>query len=394
MAEGVFTILYRQITSSQIPFPSSDALTGTNLANGTVINQTVGRYLNNPLFAGITLQVTGGGQSRMSICFGPEQEGKRVLLFITFSSTVYEFEVQIWAAGCWKIENPGNGPATPNSIFFGTPVNMAEPFPPGESVGGENPPPPYNPFIPWLLINIEAGTAACALADIIKVTVNTIPTVAIASATVYKDGLPTGITLSQLQAGVTFDQPGDYEVRITYQYLGDGTDQNPPGPPGEVLTRGFTISETPFPHMQRQSRVYGYVEPGEALLFDDALIDDGTIEYNALSGTFTLRFCGDYFIKWFIVTEMGMATDGSEFAIAVNGSTDITGSSHARVANNVGFSIVHVTAMPPTVQLLNMSDNIIELSKFTLVTAGIILYKIGDEMPTITAARIAAKGNA
>jgi len=382
MAEGVFTILYRQITSSQIPFPSSDALTGTNLASGTVINQTVGRYLNNPLFAGITIQTTGsGGNARMQICFGPEQTLKRVLLFITFSSTVYEFEVQIWAPGCWTLQNPGNGPATPNSIFFGTPVNVTEPFPPGESVGGENPPPPYNPFIPWLLVNIEAGSAACALLDIVKVTVNTIPTVAIASATVYKDSLPTGITLSQLQAGVTFSDPGDYEVRIVYQYLGDGTSQNPPGPPGEILSRNFTISTIPFPHMQRQSRVYGYILPDEPMLFDDALVDDGTIDYNALNGAFTLRFCGDYLIKWFIVPEMGMATNGSEFAIAVNGVTDLTGASHAMVSPTVGFTIVKVAGPPPAVQLICVSDAVIELSKFTLVTAGIVIFKIGDETP-------------
>ena len=383
MAQGVFTILWRQITAAQVPFPSSEALTGTNLANGTVVNQTIGRYLNNPEFAGITIVTTGsGGNARLQICFGPEQEGKKVKLYITFSSTVYEFEVQIWSAGCWIIQNPGSGPATPNSIVFGDPVPIFEDFNPGES-DPNHPPPTHNPFIPWLLINIEQGTSACTLADVIKVTINPISSVAIASATVYKDGQPTGITLAQLQAGVTFTDPGAYEVRITYQYLGDGTTQNPPGPPGEILTRDFTISTTPFPHMQRQSRVYGYIVPGEAMLFDDAVVDDGTIEYNEVNGAFTLRFCGDYFIKWFIVPQGGFSIDGVNLGISINGSLDLIGSSHAKISPTDGFTIVKVDGPPPTVQLISVSDGTIELSTVTQVKAGIVIFKIGDEIPIL-----------
>lgn len=383
MADGVFTILWRQITSSQIPFPSSDALTGTNLANGTVVDQTVGRYLNNPLFAGITIRTTGsGGNARMQICFGPEQVGKRVKLYITFSNTVYEFEVQVWGPDCWTIQNPGNGPSMPNSIYIGNPVNMFDDFEPGES-DPAHPPPTYNPFIPDLLINIDSETSECTLVDIITVTINQIPTVAIASATVYQDGQPTGITLSELLAGVTFTDPGNYEVRIVYQYLGDGTEQNPIGPPGQVLTRDFTISTIPFPHMQRESRVYGYVVPGDPMLFDDTLMDDGTIDYNVINGAFTLRFCGDYFIKWFIAPEMGLTTDGSDFAVAVNGITDLTGSSHTRISPTVGFTVVKVNGPPPTVQLVSVADGIIELSKVTQVKAGIVIFKIGDEIPQI-----------
>jgi len=381
MAQGIFTILWRQITAGQIPFPSTDALTGTNLASGTVVNQTVGRYLNNPEFAGITILSTGtGGNARLQICFGEEQAGKKIKAYITFANIVFEFEIQIWAAGCWTIQNPGSGPATPNSIIFGNPVPIYEDFGPGES-DPAHPPPTHNPFIPWLLINIEQETDACTLVDIIKVAINPISTVAIASATVLKDGQPTGITLAQLQVGVLFTDPGNYEVVIVYQFLGDGTSQNPPGPPGQTLVRGFSISTAPFPHMQRQSRVYGYVVPGEAMLFDDAVEDDGTIEYNAVTGAFTLRFCGDYFIKWFVILEGGTTTDGANFAIAINGATDLIGSCHAKVSPTVGFSIVKVDGPPTTVQLISVSDDILQLSQVTQVTAGIVIFKIGDELP-------------
>ena len=376
MADGIFTVVWRTVTAVPVP----GALTGQNLANGTVITNTIAPYLNNPLYAGIAVATSGsGGNARLQLCFGPEQERKRVLAYVTFASTITEFEVQIWGPGCWTISNPGSGPSVPNSITLGTPVGVTEAFPPGES-DLPHPPPTHDPFFPWLVVTIEQAVT-CALADVVKVLIISIPTVAVASAAVSKDGQPTGITLSQLQAGVTFTDPGVYEVRAVYQYLGDGTSQNPPGPPGQVLTRDFTITATPFPHMQRQSRVYGYILPNEPMLFDDVLADDGTIEYNMLNGAFTLRFCGDYFIKWFIIPEMGMATNGSEFAIAVNGATDLTGSSHAMVSPTAGFTIVKVNGPPPTAQLVCVSDAVIELSKFTLVTAGIVIFKIGDETP-------------
>jgi len=115
--------------------------------------------------------------------------------------------------------------------------------------------------------------------------------------------------------------------------------------------------------------------------FDDALADDGTIEYNGMTGAFTLRFCGDYFIKWFVVPEGGQTTDGSNFAITVNGVTGLIGSCHAKVSPTAGISIVKVNSTPPTVQLISVSEGIIELSRVTHVKAGIVIFKIGDEMP-------------
>ena len=380
MATGIYVINWGTIAAIPSGF---EPLTGQNLASGTVVMNTIPRYLNNPEFADITIQTAGsGGNARMQICFGPAQVGKKIKAYITFSNTITAFEIQVWGPACWTIQNPGSGPATPNSIAFGNPVNIFDDFNPDES-DPAHPPPTHNPFIPWLLINIEQETGECALADIVRVTINAIPSVAIASATVYKDGQPTGITLPQLQAGVLFEDPGEYEVRIVYQYLGDGTPQNPPGPPGEVLTRFFTISETPFPHIQRESRVYGYVVPGDPMLFDNALVDGGTIEYNSLNGAFTLRFCGDYFIQWFVATQMGLTTDGSNFAIALDGVTDIIGSDHVRISPTLGFTIVKVNGPPPTVQLVSVADGIIELSQMTLVKAGIVIFKIGEEMPII-----------
>jgi len=385
MATGVFIVYWRSITSTQIPFPSSETLTGTqisppNAATPIYLTNTAGRYLNNPAFAGITIWTNGlsGGNARTSICFSDEMVGRKIKVYFGFASLYYEYEVQVWGPGCWVMVNPGSGPATPNSITFGNPVDIFEDFDPNER-DPAHPPPTYNPFIPWLVITIEQSVTACALSDVITVTLHPIPTVSIVRAAVYKDGVDTGATLAQLVAGVTYAEPGEYEVVVVYRYLGDGI--NPPSTVDETLARTFTISTAPFPLMQRASRVHGYVVPGDPLLFDTGVVDNGTIEYNTLNGEFTLRFCGDYFIKWFVVPQMDLAKDGVNFAIAVNGSTGLIGSSHAAISPAVGFTIVAVDGAPPKIQLVSVSDGTIFLSEVTQVTAGILIFKIGEEMP-------------
>ena len=86
MPDGEFAIFWRTIISSQVPFNISDTLTGTNVAPkpGEIIvisNISATRYLGNPAFFGIEISTIGsGGNARTQVCFGKEQEGKRLKL--------------------------------------------------------------------------------------------------------------------------------------------------------------------------------------------------------------------------------------------------------------------------------------------------------------------------
>ena len=386
MATGVFTIQWRILPSAAIFFPTSDTFSIANNTTVAVTSLTIARYNNNPAFVGITVTNTQAGYV---ICFDERQVGNKVLIYPNFGANYYEFEVQIWAAGCWTLVNPGSGSARPNQIFLGTPVPFSNDFPANErplDCGNLPPPPgcfppvpPYNPFTPWLVVTLDQIVGECTLSDKMRVTLNPIPTVNIIRAAVYKDSVNTGVTLTQLLAGYTFTAPGDYRVEVVYRYLGDAI--NPPSTVDETLTRNFSISTTPFPHIQMQSLVYDFIEPGQAILFNSTLVSEGTIEYSVITREFTLRFCGDYFIKWFIAAQSGLTTNGANFAIAVNGQTDLIGSSHVRVSPTLGFSIVRVSGAPPTISLVNISDDTVYLSPAVKVTAGIVIFKIGDEMP-------------
>ncbi|MDR2168099.1 MAG: hypothetical protein LBE35_09675 [Clostridiales bacterium] len=382
MNEGVFTILWRMITSSDVPFPTSETLTGSYVAPKAgevyVISDIAAtRYYNNPEFMGIEITASGsGGNTRTQICFGPEQEGRRIKLYVVFSNTVYEYEVQIWEAGCWTMNNPGSGPATPNAITFGDPVGIHDQWTENETDPTfPQPPPEYSPFIPNLLLDIDVPIGACMLNAAFKVTINPISTVNIITATVYRDGINTGVTLQQLIAGYTFTLQGFYVVDILYRYLGDG--QNPPAPQDSVLIRDFTIDAEPFPHMQRESLIHSAVYPGEAVLFYHALSDDGSISYLDETGEFMLNFCGVYFVKWFVAPQTGLSTDGANFAICVNGSEDSPGAAHLKISAVSGVSIIKVDGPPPVMKLCNASDNSLQLSHVAKVTAGILIFRIG-----------------
>ena len=400
MADGVYTITWRLIDSSVISTTIPAINEAVSIANGSTVAVTSFPYARyqNPIFAGITVANQSGGQGRWVVCFAENQVGNKVMIYVNFSATWYEVEIQIWKAGCWTIQSPtGSGPSKPNNIIFGTPVPIFENFLPNErptdcttvvpAPPGTSPCvvplPPYNPFVPRLLINLDRIPGACMLTENMKVTINPIPFVTIQSAFVYKDGVNTGITLAQLQAGYTFTTPGNYEVRITYRYEGEpGNPNNPPDPPGySTLIRDFHIASTPFPHIQRENRFYGYVNPGEAIIFNTVVEDDGTIEYNMLTGEFTLAFCGYYKIKWFVATESSSTTDGINFAIAINGQPGMIGSSHADVGEMVGFGIVKVNGAPPVITLVNVSNNDVYFSQASQVKAGIVIYKIGDVAP-------------
>ena len=108
MAAGVYVIYWRSITSYQVPFPTSETLTGTqisppNAATPINIINTAGRYLNNPEFAGISIRTNGlsGGNARTSICFSQEMVGKKIKLYFSFANSYYEYEIQVWGEGCF-----------------------------------------------------------------------------------------------------------------------------------------------------------------------------------------------------------------------------------------------------------------------------------------------------
>jgi len=361
-------VFWYQITSSELPFPTSRALTSLPAGNGALINSGNAAY-TDPSFAGIYVRSNGlsGGNARWIIECTAEMTGKKFKAYVNFGNNWYVFEIQVWGPGSWTIENPGTGPAVPNQIIFGEVVPVFEDFPPNER-DPNHPPPTFNPFEPIVTIEPQ-GTGSCNLMDRILVQLSEPVGVTITQVLVSRDGIPFSVSLADLLAGFVFTQAGRYEMLISFDYLGN---------PTQTLTAYFAVLGEPYPHLQLERTFGGTIFPQTPVVFDNVLLSNGSIENNTVNGQIEIYFCGIFLIKWFVVPQLGLTTDGLNFAIAVNGAHGPQGSGHSKVSSAVGFTVITVDSTPYTLRLINISDGDIALSDITQVTAGLIIAKIGD----------------
>jgi len=360
----MFEVFWYQITSAQLPFPTSRALSAIP-ASGALLGAN--SYYNDPMFAGIYIRLSGsGGSARWTIECTEEMTGKKFKIYVNFGNNWYVYELQVWGPGSYTINNPGTGPALPNQIIFGEVVPIFEDFPPNER-DPAHPPPTFNPFEPIVTIETQ-GEGPCSAMQQVKVTLATPANVVISQATVTLDGVAYPVSLPQLLAGYTFTQPGDYELVIIYTYSGNAADP---------LVQYFSIPGEVYPHVQAE-RTYGGVIPAQTpVVFDNVLQSNGSINCDPLDGQIEIYFCGVFLFRWFVVPQLGLTTDGDNLAI-VGVTQGPQGSGHVKVSPTSGFAILEVDAVPYTAQLLNTSDGEIDLSDFTQAAAGLLVMKIGD----------------
>ena len=359
-------VFWYQITSAELPFPTSRAISSLPAGDGALINSGNTAYAD-PMFAGIYIRSNGqsGGNARWIIECTAEMSEKKFKAYVNFGNNWYVFEVQVWGPGSWTINNPGTGPALPNQIIFGEVVPIFEDFPPNER-DPNHPPPAFNPFEPIVTIEAQGG-GPCSAMDTVKVTLAMPVNVVIAQVVVTQDGAPYPVSLVELLAGYTFTQAGAYEMVITYTYSGSATDP---------LVRYFIIPGEVYPHVQAERTYGGAIPPQTPIVFDNTLLSNGSIVCDTLGGEITINFCGIFLVKWFVAPELGLTPDGVSLALA-GGAQEPQGSGHMRVFPAAGFAILEVDAVPYTVRLINASDGEITLSDVTQATAGLVVVKIG-----------------
>lgn len=374
----VLEIFWYQITSAQLPFPTSRAISTLPAGNGALLGANAD--YNDPKFAGIYITSNGqsGGNTRWILTFTEEMVGKKIKVYINFGNNWYVYEIQVWGAGSWTLTNPGSGPSLPNQIIFGNPVDVFEDFEPNER-DPNFPPPTFNPFQP--IVTIEPlGSGPCSILDSIRVTLTEPANLTIQQVVVARNDVPYDVSLAELLAGFTFTQAGDYEMVIRYSFMGN---------PTETLVRDFTVLGSPYPYIQVERTFGGDIYAQTPIVFDHTLLSNGSISNDTVNGEIAINLCGVYLIKWFVVPQLGLTPDGVNFAIVSAGGQGPQGSGHVKVASTSGFSIIEVGSVPYTIQLNNISKGDITLSNFTQVTAGLVVVKIGDveQLETLGAAR-------
>jgi len=356
-------VYWYQITSAEVPFPTSRALSALPAGDGSLINSGIAYYAD-PMFAGIYVKSNGlgGGNNRWIIECTAEMIGKKFKVYINFGNNWYVYEIQVWGPGTFTLNNPGSGPAVPNQIIFGEVVPVFEDFPENER-DPNHPPPTYNPFEPIVTIEPQGGGPCDALANV-YVRLTAPANIVITQALVYRNGVLYSVPLSDLLAGYVFTQSGDYELVVYYSFSSN---------PTETLVRYFAIPGNQYPHIQVERTYGGVIFPQTPVEFDNVLLSNGTIDIPGFNGQIVIYVCGVFFIRWFVVPEMGLTTEGADFAIVAGGAQMQQGSGHVRVSSPAGFSIVEVESAPYIVQLNNTSDGEIVRSNSTRLRQGFLL---------------------
>jgi len=132
------------------------------------------------------------------------------------------------------------------------------------------------------------------------------------------------------------------------------------------------------PYLQIERIANGVVQANDAVVFDNVLLVSGDqISYSTVTGELTFSEAGFYYIDWFVATQFGLTTDGSNFAIVTSGSTPaLTGSSHVRVSPTIGFAILEVTAPGMTARLVNTSSDSLTLSQAVNAKAALAVFAV------------------
>ena len=138
-------------------------------------------------------------------------------------------------------------------------------------------------------------------------------------------------------------------------------------------------------YLQLERTYDGSIASNGTVVFDAVLSGvEGLISYNTLTGKITFSADGLYYIGWFVATEFGQTTNGSNFAIVTSDGETLTGSSHVRVSSTTGFAIVEVAVPGKTARLVNTSDNDLVLSQAVNAKAALVVYAFPEPIDFIS----------
>jgi len=138
----------------------------------------------------------------------------------------------------------------------------------------------------------------------------------------------------------------------------------------------------------------------DAVLFDNPISTTAAIEYDDVTGRFTIKSIGAFLVNWFVAQQTGLSPEGSNFGIAVykpildeNDNNHpglmppeiISGSGHVKIAPASGFAIITVTKEQlqeggVVFELRNISSHDAALSERTHVKAGLAVFGVSSQM--------------
>ena len=227
---------WKQIVQAELPFPSARAITTLPSGDGAIRNSGIPEYQDSK-FDGIYLRSNGqsGADERWQLECTSEMSLTRFKAYVNHGNIWCVYELQVWGAGTWAMNNPAGQPRIPNAVVIGDVIGIFEEFTPTEYDPKFPPPPTHNPFEPYLKLEGRQDNHGNYI-DEARVTLLIPVGITLEAVYVYKNGAPVGVSLEDLLAGHIFTEAGEYEIVIHYRFQNNER---------ETVSRAFTIINEP-----------------------------------------------------------------------------------------------------------------------------------------------------
>ena len=116
------------------------------------------------------------------------------------------------------------------------------------------------------------------------------------------------------------------------------------------------------------------------VLFDTISYQEGFINYNSATGTFTFNEYSKYKIDWWIAVQSSSSSNGVVFAIETSQGDVIEGTSPIKTNEVYGTAIID-SGYSPTISLVNKSTNTVFLSQNLPLQGSITITQLYYEPP-------------
>jgi hypothetical protein len=120
------------------------------------------------------------------------------------------------------------------------------------------------------------------------------------------------------------------------------------------------------------------VGSGDPVIFNNVTNDQTiNVDYNNLTGEFTINAPGNYYVSWWVATDGAGPSTTISFAVEINGSLNIIGSSPIVTGQVSGDAFVTVGAVPSTIRLVNLTADDTTFAN-TPVQANLVITEISS----------------
>ncbi|MCK9575638.1 MAG: hypothetical protein M0R51_06735 [Clostridia bacterium] len=111
-----------------------------------------------------------------------------------------------------------------------------------------------------------------------------------------------------------------------------------------------------------QKTTAGNIAQSGNVIFDNVILNSGTMVYNAINGEITFNTIGKYYVNWWVSTQNVSNSLNSAFSLVSSNGVSLVGNSPIKLNSFTGMGVINVTVAPVTARLINTASGTAYLS--------------------------------